>query len=137
MLALDILYIAIATVGVMILLQVVTFVGVKILYPPEPQVIYRDRIVEVPQVQQQRMPLTQSVTQVQLPEYVPASGGSPPPAPPKGLPPPIKTREDKNGTNVPETQQPSYDERAVPTSTSLRMDSELPFSLQETNPREL
>lgn len=106
MIALDVLYIALATIAVMVLLQVITFVATRMMYPPEPKVIYRDVPVYQPQappppppVQQPLFPqngptLTQSQQEVQLPEYEPRK----------------------------------------PTSTALRVDPELPVGLQETRP---
>ena len=38
MIALDVLYVALATIGIMALLQVLTFVMVRVLYPPEPKI---------------------------------------------------------------------------------------------------
>jgi hypothetical protein len=46
MIALDVLYVALATIFVMIILQVLTFVATRVMYPPAPQIIYRD--VHVP-----------------------------------------------------------------------------------------
>lgn len=80
MLALDILYVALATIAVMVVLQIVTFVGARMMYPPEPKVIYRDVPVMVqpppPPPQQPLFPqngpaLTQSQQEIQLPEYEP------------------------------------------------------------------
>ena len=53
MLVLDVLYVALATIAVMTVLQLITFVVAKMMYPPEPKVIYRD--VHVPMPQQQMM----------------------------------------------------------------------------------
>lgn len=79
MLALDIFYVALATIAVMVVLQIVTFVGARMMYPPEPKVIYRDVPVMVPAPPQQPPPLfpqngpalTQPQQEVQLPEYEP------------------------------------------------------------------
>jgi hypothetical protein len=109
MLALDIFYVALATVAVMIILQIVTFVGARIMYPPEPKVIYRD-----------------------VPVYQP---------PPPVIQPPIQQSSPplfpQNGPTLTQTQQevqlPEYEPRK-PTSTSLRVDPELPAGLQETRP---
>jgi hypothetical protein len=78
MIVLDVIYVAIATIGVMLTLQVLTFLVVRVLYPPEPKVIYRD--VPVPQVTQFLAPTPppppapvftqpEKVEQVDLPEY--------------------------------------------------------------------
>jgi hypothetical protein len=109
MLALDIFYVALATIAVMIILQIVTFVGARIMYPPEPKVIYRD-----------------------VPVYQP---------PPPVIQPPIQQSSPplfpQNGPTLTQTQQevqlPEYEPRK-PTSTSLRMDTELPLGLKETRP---
>ena len=78
MLALDIFYIALATIAVMVILQIVTFVGTRMMYPPEPKIIYRDVPVyqPPPPVEQPLFPqttpaLTQTKQEVQLPEYEP------------------------------------------------------------------
>ena len=61
----DILYVAMATILVMTILQITTFMVSRILYPPEPKIIYRDAPVQQylqqppPVIQQQ--PLFQSV----------------------------------------------------------------------------
>jgi len=66
MIALDVLYTALATIGIMILLQFASFGVARILTPPQPKIIYRDVIVPQPQV------LTQAPPQeVKLPEYEP------------------------------------------------------------------
>ena len=96
MIFLDVLYTALTTICVMILLQVGLFAGIRLMYPPEPRIIYRDVPRQVYQPQQQAAPvLTEPPPQeVKLPEYEP--------------------REQ--------------------TSTSLRLDPELPPGLQETRP---
>lgn len=74
MLFTEILSIAFATIVVMVILQVLLFVGIKLMYPPPPQIIYRD----VPVYQQQHQaPEQQAFTEVpqqeiKLPEYEPA-----------------------------------------------------------------
>jgi hypothetical protein len=108
MIVLDVIYIAIATIGVMLTLQVLTFVVVRVLYPPEPKVIYRD----VP-VQQ---PLQPQVTQFLAPA---------PPPPPA----PVFTQPEK----VEQVDLPEYDIRKS-ASGSLRLDAGLPDGLQETRP---
>ena len=65
---LDALYTGLATICVMVVLQVLLFVGIKIAYPPPPKVIYRD----VPVYQAPTPPpvLTQPPPQeVTLPSY--------------------------------------------------------------------
>lgn len=102
----DILYVALSTILVMIVLQVSTFMVTRMLYPPEPRVVYRDVPVMVQQpasppreahlfpLQQNGPALTQPKQEAQLPEYEPRK----------------------------------------PASTSLRLDTELPPGLQETRP---
>lgn len=111
MLVLDVLYVAFATIVVMVILQLSTFVVTRMLYPPEPKVVYRD----VP-VYQQSPP----------PQAMP-----PPPSFPPMQPPP------QNGPTFTQSQQevqlPEYEPRK-PASTSLRVDPELPSGIQETRP---
>ena len=98
----------------MVILQLATFVVTRMMYPPEPKVVYRD----VP-VYQQAPP---AAPQVMMP---------PPPSFPPMQPP------TQNGPTFTQTQQevqlPEYEPRK-PASTSLRVDPELPAGLQETRP---
>jgi len=80
MLALDVLYTAVATIGIMIVLQVTVFFVMRLLTPPEPKIIYREVMVPTPAPQYQAPPLqnepppafTQPPPQeVKLPEYEP------------------------------------------------------------------
>jgi hypothetical protein len=72
MLFLDVLYTALTTICVMIILQVVLFAMVRIMYPPEPRIIYRDVPQHIPQVYQPPTVLTEQPKQeVKLPEYEP------------------------------------------------------------------
>ena len=116
MIALDILYVAFATIVVMVILQIFTFVATRVMYPPEPKIIYRDAPAPIFQ-QQQPQPQVQFA------------------APPQqALPPPIKTREESAlSETAPNIQLPEYEPRK-PASVSLRLDSELPLGLQETRP---
>jgi len=104
----DLFYTALATILVMAVLQVTAFFVTRVLYPPEPRVIYRD----VP-VQQPRVQFTEPV--VQQPQ-------APAPPPPVALTQP-----------PPSIQLPEYEPRK-PASDSLRLDPELPPGLQETRP---
>jgi hypothetical protein len=76
---LETIYTGIATVCVMIVLQVILFMGIKIAYPPAPKVIYRDVPVYQPQVTTPPV-LTQPPPQeVTLPPYesrVPSSNST-------------------------------------------------------------
>jgi|APCry1669191515_1035360.scaffolds.fasta_scaffold112556_1 hypothetical protein len=106
MIVLDVLYVAIATIGVMLTLQVLTFLVVRVLYPPEPKVIYRT--VQAP-----------APPQAPVPVQVPLQ-----------MPPPIFTQPAQETQNV---QLPEYDIRG-PNTTSARMDPVLPDGIQETRP---
>ena len=72
MIFLDVLYTGIATVCVLIIVQIVIFLGVRIVYPPPPKIIYRD----IP-VLQQPVPVNipvlteRSQQEIKLPEYEP------------------------------------------------------------------
>ena len=103
----DILYIALSTIVVMAFLQIATFMVTRMLYPPEPKVIYRDVPVYVPP---QQTPVTQQPLFAPPPQNGPALTQ--------------KTQE---------VQLPEYEPRQ-PASTSLRMDTELPPGIQETRP---
>jgi len=115
MIALDVFYIALATIGIMALLQVLTFVVVRVLYPPEPKIIYRD----VP-VQQQLQ-----AAPVQAPLFTPVINHELPILPLVSQPVLTETKQ--------EVQLPDYDVRKS-VSTSSRMDSVLPDGIQETRP---
>jgi len=74
MLALDVLYTAVATIGIMIVLQVTVFFVMRLLNPPEPKIIYREVMVPTPAPQQHQAPpaFTEAPPQeVKLPEYEP------------------------------------------------------------------
>ena len=119
MIALDILYIAFATIVVMVILQIFTFVATRVMYPPQPQIIYRD--VPAPVFQQPPPPPPVPV------QYTPPAPGLPPP-------PAIKTRDESTlSETTSNIQLPEYEPRK-PASVSLRLDSELPSGLQETRP---
>lgn len=105
----DILYIALSTIVVMAFLQITTFMVTRMLYPPEPKIVYRD----VPVVQQY-VPPPQPVQQQPLFSPPPQNG-------------PALTQKPQ------EVQLPEYEPRK-PASTSLRMDTELPPGIQETRP---
>ena len=68
----------------MVILQVVTYVVVRLMYPPEPKIVYRDRPVyaqppapiQAPPVQQNGPVLTEPTQQVKLPEYEPRKPSS-------------------------------------------------------------
>ena len=98
-----------STILVMAVLQITTFMVSRMLYPPEPKIIYRDVPVQqpppsVPQTQQLFSPVKPST------QNGPALTQAPP-----------------------EIQLPEYEPRK-PASTSVRMDAELPAGIQETRP---
>jgi len=77
MIFLDVVYTALATIFVMILIQVLLYVGVRIMYPPEPRIIYRDVPVQYLPPQSTSLP-EQTIQEVKIPEYEPreqVSGG--------------------------------------------------------------
>ena len=94
MIALDVLYTALATIGVKLLLQGVAFMEIRLMTPPQTKIIYRE--VHVPQPQQApKVTFTEPpVTEVKLPEYEPRAQ----------------------------------------TTTSSRLDTELPAGITETRP---
>ena len=98
-----------ATILVMAVLQITTFMVTRMLYPPEPKIIYRD----VP-VQQYVPPVVQQAP-LFAPVHLPTQNG------------PVLTQ------TVPEVQLPEYEPRK-PASTSVRLDLELPAGIQETRP---
>jgi hypothetical protein len=74
---LDVLYTALATIGIIILIQVVVFVGARVLVPPEPRIIYRD--IQVPVAPKPTVTFTESPIvqqEVKLPEYEPRQQAS-------------------------------------------------------------
>lgn len=111
----EIMYTALATIAVMVVLQFATFMVTRMLYPPEPKIVYRDVPVHIqapPQVPQQML------TQHLIPSIQ---------APPQQQNGPAFTQSQQ------EIQLPEYEPRK-PASTSLRMDTELPPGIQETRP---
>jgi hypothetical protein len=110
----DIVYVAMATILVMAVLQITTFMVSRLLYPPEPKIIYRDVPVQQQYVQQP----VQNVVQAQ-PLFTPVKLS--------------KQNEPALIQASPEIQLPEYEPRK-PTSTSIRMDPELPAGIQETRP---
>ena len=116
MIILDVFYVALATLAVMGLLHLLTFAIIRIMYPPQPKIIYRD------------VPVPQNVGPVAVASHVPVS--LPPsfaPPPPAQAPPAFIQQEQ-------EVQLPSYEPRPTPNSTASRLDAGLPDGLQETRP---
>jgi len=103
----EFVYVALATVLVMAVLQIATFMIARMLYPPEPKVIYRN------------VPVFQPATVQPPPEIQPLF-------PPKQNGPALTQATQ-------EVQLPEYEPRK-PASTSVRMDAELPLGIQETRP---
>ena len=112
MIALEILYVALATIAVLGLLQVFAYVATRVLYPPEPQIIYRN---------------------------VPVQMQAPPPPPPvhspylQQGPPQLPRNEPAFTQQAQEVKLPEYEPRK-PASDSVRLDAELPAGIQETRP---
>jgi len=109
----EFLYVALATVLVMAVLQITTFMVARMLYPPEPKVVYRN-----------------------VPVYQPAPVQAPlqPPVHPETQPLfPSKQNGPALTQNTQEVQLPEYEPRK-PASTSVRLDAELPLGIQETRP---
>ncbi|NDB83719.1 MAG: hypothetical protein EB127_13490 [Alphaproteobacteria bacterium] len=75
MLALDVLYTALATIGIMILIQVTIFFVARVMTPPQPRIIYREVPVQAP-VQPTVTFTEPPVTEVKLPEYEPRQQAS-------------------------------------------------------------
>lgn len=72
--ALDIFYTAVATIGIMVILQVVVFFVTRMMIPPEPRIIYRE--VQAPVQVPQAPVLIQPTQEVKLPEYEPRQQAS-------------------------------------------------------------
>jgi hypothetical protein len=66
---LDILYTSLTTIGIIILIQLLTYFTSKLIHPPEPRIIYRDR--EVREVPSKVAFTEQPIQEVKLPEYEP------------------------------------------------------------------
>jgi hypothetical protein len=113
MIILDVFYVALATLAVMGLLHLVTFAAIRIMYPPEPKVIYRD------------VPVAQHQAPVAVASHIP-----PPPPPSFAAPPPAPAFIQPEQ----EVQLPAYESRPLPNSTASRLDAGLPDGLQETRP---
>jgi hypothetical protein len=114
MIILDVFYVALSTIAVIAILQLITFAVVRIMYPPEPKIIYR----EAPAVVQQ--PVQQMPQTMYQPVVAP-------------LFPPTETTTPLSALTQPtqEVQLPEYEPRVPSSTTSLRMDSGIPNSLQE------
>ncbi len=72
MIVLDVLYTALATILVMATLQIIAYFVTRMMYPPEPKVIYRDVPVHVPAPPTPPPVFTQPpLEELKLPEYEP------------------------------------------------------------------
>jgi len=76
MIASEVFYTALATIGIMVLIQIVIFFVARVMTPPEPRIIYRE--VPMPQapVQPQVTFTEPPVSEVKLPEYEPRQQAS-------------------------------------------------------------
>jgi hypothetical protein len=79
MIASEVFYTALATIGIMVLIQVIIFFVARVMTPPQPRIIYR----EVPVPQAPQAPIQPQVTfteppvsEVKLPEYEPRQQAS-------------------------------------------------------------
>jgi hypothetical protein len=122
MIALDVLYVALATIFVMIILQVLTFVVTRLMYPPAPQIIYRD--VQVPVQAPVQAPPVQQATDLSF-----LSAGPP-------QEPLFPKNEQALTQQTQEVKLPEYDPRKSD-SEAVRGDNKLPPGLQAVNPRDL
>jgi hypothetical protein len=75
MIALDVLYTALATIGIMIVVQVAIFFVARVMTPPQPRIIYRE--VPAQQAPAPQVTFTEPpVAEVKLPEYEPRQQAS-------------------------------------------------------------
>ena len=111
MVVLDVFYVALATIAVMVMLQIATFLVTRMMFPPEPKIIYRDAMPQMPPPQ----------PQMQAQIYIPPTVQPPPPAP-------TLTQQAQQEVKLPE-----YEPRNQ-TSDSIRLDPQLPPGLTETRP---
>jgi len=71
MIALDVFYTALATIGIMILIQVTIFFVARVMTPPQPKIIYREVMVPQQEAPKQVTFTEPPVAEVKLPEYEP------------------------------------------------------------------
>jgi hypothetical protein len=76
MIASEVFYTALATIGIMVLIQIVIFFVARVMTPPQPKIIYRE--VPMPQapVQPQVTFTEPPVSEGKLPEYEPRQQAS-------------------------------------------------------------
>jgi hypothetical protein len=99
---LELLYIALGTVGILVLLHLGTFWISRVMQPPKPKIVYVQAPQQQAPIQQQAPPpptLSQAPPSIQLPTYdSPPVAAAPSQPPAQGstplgqLPPPIETR---------------------------------------------
>ena len=116
MMILDVFYVALATIAVMVMLQISTFLVTRMMYPPEPKIVYRDMMPQMPP------PQPQMQAQIYIPPTVQ------PQAQVQAQAPPTFTQQAQQEIKLPE-----YEPRNQ-ASDSLRMDPQLPPGLSETRP---
>jgi hypothetical protein len=74
---LDVFYTSLTTIGIIILIQILTFVGARVLIPPEPKIIYREIQVPIQTQSQPKVAFTEpAIQEVKLPEYEPRQQAS-------------------------------------------------------------
>ena len=77
MLAWDVLQTALATICIMVVIQVVIFFAARVMTPPQPRIIYREAPAPRPPPVQPTVTFTEPpVTEVKLPEYEPRQSTS-------------------------------------------------------------
>lgn len=84
MVILDVFYVALATIVVMLILQIITFLVTRMMYPPQPQVVYRTvqvpmaqpQVTQAPALPPQQPTFTEPAKEIQLPEYEPRKPAS-------------------------------------------------------------
>ncbi len=76
MLVWDVLQTALATICIMVVIQVVIFFAARVMTPPQPRIIYREVPVPQPPPQPKVTFTEPPVTEVKLPEYEPRQQAS-------------------------------------------------------------
>ena len=96
---LELFYVALGTIGIMVVLHLGTFGISRMMKPSPPKIVYvqapqAPQMQQVPQIQAPQQPLSQPPPSIQLPTYDVAPQRPPEQAAPTvpSLPPPIETR---------------------------------------------
>jgi hypothetical protein len=76
MLAWDVVQTALATIGIMVLIQIVIFFVARVMTPPQPRIIYREIPMPQAPVQPQVTFTEPPVSEIKLPEYEPRQQAS-------------------------------------------------------------